>query len=287
MAYPYGGYTANVKRNAVKFYEYARATTETSYCLPPIKRFEIESHLDETLGNLQIYRTAIDSAAVQNVLVTFYAHDFQANVSSITATLIDYAQSKGVEILTMSEALERYGNAVERAYANTGDMTAISQDGIAMLQAREINCVHPLTTYSDRLFLGWDATNAYFKIQTYGRNLQINPEGNTVTFTNPVMIGSIQHSYVRKTSTYTAANDLYIFCDATSTAFTVTLPAPSTIRTYTIKKVDSSANKITVVPTSGTIDGAANFLLDAQYESATFTADWDVWRVTGHYSGTP
>lgn len=70
--------------------------------------------------------------------------------------------------------------------------------------------------------------------------------------------------------------------DATSAAFTITLPSTSTPGyTFTIKKVDSSANAVTI---AGTIDGvSAGYTLAAQNETVTLmsTSVSGTWRVAG------
>ena len=285
LAYPYGTQDSGIRSVVRRYYTGARATVEDAYCYYPIKRYEVAAHICENLASSNTYVAAISSAATYGTIVIFYAHDISPALAVMHGYLIDQAQARGVAVKTFYEALNEYGNTLETIYPTRGDTTATAPDGTQLVNAKEIQFVDPRTT--GYMWMGYNAANGRWKLQTYSSNLELNPEGNTITFTNPVLSGSIQHSYARKTSTYTAANDLYIFADATTTAFTVTLPSPTTIRTYTIKKVDASANVVTVVPTSGTIDGAASFLLDAQYESATFTADWDTWRVTGYYDGTP
>jgi hypothetical protein len=85
-----------------------------------------------------------------------------------------------------------------------------------------------------------------------------------------------------KTTTYTATiSDSTIQCDATSGAFTVNLPTASGIpgRLYTIKKIDSSANAITVDGNgSETIDGATTKSLAAQWDWITVQSDGTNWK---------
>jgi len=66
-------------------------------------------------------------------------------------------------------------------------------------------------------------------------------------------------------------------CDATTAAFNVTLPAVVTAGyRYTIKKIDATANAITVI---GTIDGATNYVLSTQnkYVTVISTTTSGVW----------
>lgn len=70
--------------------------------------------------------------------------------------------------------------------------------------------------------------------------------------------------------------DFFILCDATGGAFNVTLPAATNKdgRIYHIKKTDVSANAITII---GTIEGAVNPTLAAQYNSMTIYSDGTNW----------
>lgn len=72
------------------------------------------------------------------------------------------------------------------------------------------------------------------------------------------------------------ATDDTILCDATAGAFNITLPLASQVQflRVTIKKIDASANAVTLV---GTIDGAVNPTLPAQYKSKTIQSDGSAW----------
>lgn len=75
--------------------------------------------------------------------------------------------------------------------------------------------------------------------------------------------------------------DRIVTADATTAAFDVTLPtAPPTGRKLTIKKVDSSANAVTVAtPGAETIDGAASHSLATQYDTVTVVYDGTNWLI--------
>jgi hypothetical protein len=76
-----------------------------------------------------------------------------------------------------------------------------------------------------------------------------------------------------KTAAYTiTGSDGLILANATSAAFTLTLPSASgnTGKVLRIKKTDSSANAVTV---SGTIDGGSSFVIGMQYEAVTLISD--------------
>lgn len=85
-----------------------------------------------------------------------------------------------------------------------------------------------------------------------------------------------------KTSAYTAdATDeqKIISCDATSAAFQVTLPVSSipTGMPLIVTKTDASAHAVTVAPASGTISGAASFILSDRYSAAMCFWNGTTW----------
>jgi len=86
-----------------------------------------------------------------------------------------------------------------------------------------------------------------------------------------------------KTTTYTATLiDDIILCDATSSGFTVTLPAASglTGKQLIVKKTDSSVNTVIVDgDSSETIDGDTTKTLFSQYDYITIVSDGSNWVV--------
>lgn len=86
-----------------------------------------------------------------------------------------------------------------------------------------------------------------------------------------------------KTTTYTATGDeTLITCDATSAAFTVTLPAAASFtgKRYVIKKIDSSVNAITIDPNGAElVDGASTTTLNTQYEAVEIVCDGSNWHI--------
>ena len=91
------------------------------------------------------------------------------------------------------------------------------------------------------------------------------------------------HSAAIKTVTanYTATEfDNTILVDASGGAVTVTLPSPSGIagRWYSIKKIDSSVNAVTV---SGSIEGASSYTLALQYKYVRVQTDGSAWYIFG------
>jgi hypothetical protein len=86
-----------------------------------------------------------------------------------------------------------------------------------------------------------------------------------------------------KTSAYTlVAVDFNITADAVGGAFSLTLIAsPTDGQTYTIRRVNSGANDVTIAGNSVNINGAASIALTSQYESVVliYNADDGEWGI--------
>lgn len=95
---------------------------------------------------------------------------------------------------------------------------------------------------------------------------------------NQSLTPTIQTKY----SAYTLkALDFTILADATNAAFTVMLDTKNCTqgKVYTIKRINAAANNVTCQPTLGLIDGAANSVLSAQYDSIIVTTDGTNWWI--------
>lgn len=131
----------------------------------------------------------------------------------------------------------------------------------------------------------------YFKNDSAGNyNMTFLSSGHTSICTTTdnafvTMGGSIATvALATKTGAYTLTQDDYIVLgDATGGAFSLTLPTAAGFRglTYVLKRI-SAANNVTVATTSSqTIDGAATYVLDAQYKSIVVVSDNSNWIITG------
>lgn len=110
---------------------------------------------------------------------------------------------------------------------------------------------------------------------------------------NPGRLRSQGAQIVTKTAAYTATNDDdMILVDCTSGAVTIALPAASTAVTsagnqnklLVIKKIDSSANAVTI---SGTIDGATNYHLVRQNEIVELASNGSAWYLMSTDANEP
>ncbi len=83
------------------------------------------------------------------------------------------------------------------------------------------------------------------------------------------------------TTTYNIlTTDKIILCDATTAAFTVTLPSPSEDLVFTIKKIDSTANIVTIATAGAeTIDGSATQDITIQFTALKLVNDGSNWFI--------
>jgi hypothetical protein len=103
---------------------------------------------------------------------------------------------------------------------------------------------------------------------------------------NAIQVRSISSA----TTLGTSDHGKVIECDASSGAFTVTLPAvgSNTGMTVVVKKTDSSTNAVTVDGNSTEkIDGSTTYALNTQYESVMVRSDGTEWWVVTAYDPAP
>jgi hypothetical protein len=129
-----------------------------------------------------------------------------------------------------------------------------------------------------------------FKIPTAGGLLTLS--GYTGTGKLPVYFdangqltrtGAVVTLLAAKSAAYTlAATDKTVTGDATSAAFSFTLPSAVGVtgQEYTLKKIDASANAVTVATTSSqTIDGSTTYALSARWKFVTVQSDGANWLI--------
>lgn len=98
------------------------------------------------------------------------------------------------------------------------------------------------------------------------------------------LLGNLATSTTNKSATFTADNKIVYLCNAGSGSFTANLPAAATYggRVYTFKKVDASANTITIDGNAAeTIDGAATRVMNTYNEKLTIMSDGTNWVIIG------
>lgn len=109
-----------------------------------------------------------------------------------------------------------------------------------------------------------------------------------IDYSQPTSYTYNPRTTVTKTTTYTiTSEDDYIKCDATSAAFTVTLPSISSLmaagygaKSYKIEKTDSTAYVVTVAPATGdTIGGESARKIVNQYGQIVIYSQGTNWAI--------
>lgn len=105
-------------------------------------------------------------------------------------------------------------------------------------------------------------------------------------FKNGIEITRAVVTITSASSPYTApvnvSDDFTIICNCITAAITVNLPTAvgNSGRVYRIKKIDASANAVTIDPSGAeTIDGVASIGIALQYDSYTIQSDGTNWHV--------
>ncbi len=97
--------------------------------------------------------------------------------------------------------------------------------------------------------------------------------------------GSFAAKFSAKTANYTlTSSDSVITIDASGGARTITLPTAVGVtgRQYTIKKIDTSSNAVTLATSNAeTIDGSSTIKLYGQYQYRTLISDGTNWSIIG------
>jgi hypothetical protein len=173
------------------------------------------------------------------------------------------------------------------AAGTTTEATLYSDNGVTEI-------TNPVTTNSKGQANFWVADGVY-DLYVTGDNITAytledvyiyEPIGATATqtLTNKTLASpSITFASTSKTAAYTAtSSDFILHCDASSGAFTLTLPAAAshTGRVFVIGKSDSSAYAVLVDGNgSETIDGVTGIYLYLQHDYMTIVSDGSNWKL--------
>jgi hypothetical protein len=130
----------------------------------------------------------------------------------------------------------------------------------------------------------WNATPIVQPVNTTAINDVLVNTGLMASGANSAKFSvPISTAVAGKTTTYTITfSDATVTGDATSGAFTVTLPSAATVTgvEFTIKKIDASANAVTVGTTSSqTIDGITTYSLASRWSTITVQSDGSNWLI--------
>ena len=245
---------------------------------------------------------------------------FQKNASELSFSPVDSGNASSpiftIEDASSTFIMERLGGFVNHYANNAGEqayrMYNLGEEGDADTEFGYIK--HE----SNILRIGVDATgsgsksrpvNFYtdssFGFKATGGSTRFNiSSSNVVTYLSILPnidkarnIGSTSSKFARAyvnggtfadVETITAASDSLVttdhtvLCDCTSNSIALAIPASSVQQgnNYVIKKIDSTANTVTITPDSpATIDGAASQTLNFQHQSITLVSDGSNWFI--------
>jgi hypothetical protein len=159
-------------------------------------------------------------------------------------------------------------------FAGAGTMSMTRNSGFWAANQGNANIA---TSYGLRVDAQSGSTTNY-AIATLGTGL--------VKFSDTLQTSGVQNKIAAKTGSYVLTlNDEVVFADCTTGSYTFTLPSAASALSglnaskFTIKRIDSSGNTCIVV---GTIDGATNYALSAQYKYVTVTTNGTSWFIIGN-----
>jgi len=159
--------------------------------------------------------------------------------------------------------------------ANTRSNVTISTSGLGTMATQNANNV----TIS-----GGTIQNVALTLDSLDSTPIGNSSPSTAVFTTMSTSG-LYATIVTKTSAYTlTTTDFTVLGNASTGAFTLTLPTAvnASGQIYTLKKVDSSANAVTISTTSSqTIDGLSSYALSYQYQGLQVQSTNSNWVIIG------
>ena len=99
----------------------------------------------------------------------------------------------------------------------------------------------------------------------------------TTTWSSPAAGGAM--TPVARTTNYTATNNDFVICDATSGGITITLPTPASAVGGRVRvlKVDASVNTVLVSSSTATLAGSNTFSVNVRWMSQDFSSDGTNW----------
>jgi len=199
-----------------------------------------------------------------------------ANIFTGTTT---YSATAGFNYDTAAQIAHRTALGLGTLATQSGTFTSSSVSGFHFV-------IEAAPAPTDQGYLAFDTVTNQWK---YGNGISTYQliDSNTIqTVSNKrVQSCSILNNIGTRTSPFTADDDdSTILCNTAGGGFTITLPAASinTRRVYTIKKISSDGNTVTIDGNGAeTIDGVTTKTLTTQWQFITIKCNGTGWFVIG------
>ena len=250
-------------------------------------------------GNLTLTsgNASVGGTSTLNGTVTLNAVATTTETGAVNV-LIQNTTSKAVELrsfnmdaienaitLIKTGATSTAGGTVQFLPGTTGADVNIVADGTAKTVTFNVPDASAIDASHTAVQRGLVSTSAqsFAGSKSYADSIAI---GQTTTPNSTLQVnGSVAMAIKTVTAAYTVtAADNTVLADATSGAFTVTLPAPAASiagRIYTIKKIGTGDidKAVTIMPGGGTIEGGTSYVIYNDWTFITIQTDGTNWYI--------
>ncbi len=172
------------------------------------------------------------------------------------------------------QPIAEYDNWFNKAVVD--DIAALNQwlDNLGITKVYiDTEANKPASGATTELFIATDTNKIYRGTGTGWQELTV--DWNAI-LNKPALF---EMNVTQITTDYTASSGDIILADASAGAITVTLPDPAVNAVVKVKKIDSSANAVTIDAAGATIDGEASIQITKQHESYTLVSDGSAWYI--------
>lgn len=147
LATPYGSTNSLVKRVAEKYFDYTFGENIGKINTLPIISYDLEriNHGGEGM-TLAHYQNGVKKAIANNGWCVFCTHYYQLTETQRAemAELIDWIKEQGVDIVTVTEAMEIFGNVQEYRNYDTDEYFCVTKSGKTLTSENGATVIKPI-----------------------------------------------------------------------------------------------------------------------------------------------
>ena len=147
LATPYGSTNSLVKRVSEKYFDYTFGENIGKINTLPIISYDLEriNHCGEGM-TMAHYQNGVKKAIAENGWCVFCTHYYQLTEVQRTemAELIDWIKSQGVDIVTVTEAMEIFGNVQEYRNYDTDEYFCVTKSGKTLTSENGATRIKPI-----------------------------------------------------------------------------------------------------------------------------------------------